>query len=120
MDCWVWNGGTRAGYGQVSSGGSTHAAHRLSYEVFVAPLLAGEEIHHLCEEPRCLNPWHLVPVTRAEHKLIHWGEPMAEKRRGGTRVTVYLRVEDEQKLKAQGKDPAAWVKGLVRHALTKV
>jgi len=45
---------------------------------------------------------------------------MAEKRRGGKRVVVYLRVEDEAKLKAQGKDPGEWVRGLVRHALDKV
>ena len=45
---------------------------------------------------------------------------MAEKRRGGERITVYLRVEDEEKLKAKGKDPKAWFKGLVRHALDKL
>jgi hypothetical protein len=45
---------------------------------------------------------------------------MAEKRRGGQRVVVYLRVEDGEKLRAQGHDPAVWVKGLVRHALGKL
>lgn len=45
---------------------------------------------------------------------------MAEQRRGGKRIVVYLRVGDEEKLKAKGKDPAAWVKGLVRHALDKL
>lgn len=45
---------------------------------------------------------------------------MAEKRRGGKRVVVYLRVDDEKKLEAKGKDPAAWVKGLVRHALDRL
>jgi hypothetical protein len=45
---------------------------------------------------------------------------MAEKRRGGKRIVVYLRVEDETRLKDQGKDPAAWVRGLVRHALDRI
>ena len=45
---------------------------------------------------------------------------MAEKQRGGKRVVVYLRVEDEKKLTEAGKDPAAWVKGLVRHALDRL
>ena len=44
---------------------------------------------------------------------------MAEQR-GGKRVLVYLRVDDVKKLEEQGKDPSAWVKGLVKHALTKV
>jgi hypothetical protein len=45
---------------------------------------------------------------------------MVEARRGGKRVLVYLRVEDEKKLKEQGKDPAVWVRGLVKHALGKL
>jgi hypothetical protein len=45
---------------------------------------------------------------------------MAEKRRGGPRIVVYLRVEDKEKLEAQGKDPGEWVKGLVRHALDRL
>jgi hypothetical protein len=45
---------------------------------------------------------------------------VAEKRRGGYRIVVYLRVEDKAKLEKLGKDPAAWVKGLVRHALGKL
>jgi len=45
---------------------------------------------------------------------------MAEKRRGGERVVVYLRVEDEEKLRAAGKEPKVWVKGLVRHALDRL
>jgi hypothetical protein len=45
---------------------------------------------------------------------------MAEKKRGGKRVVVYVPVADEQKLIAAGKDPAVWVRGLVKHALAKV
>jgi len=45
---------------------------------------------------------------------------MAEKRRGGERVVVYLRVDDVKKLEQQDKDPAMWVKGLVRHALDRL
>lgn len=40
--------------------------------------------------------------------------------RGGKRVVVYLRVEDVKKLEEQEKDPAMWVKGLVRHALDRL
>jgi len=38
----------------------------------------------------------------------------------GMKVQVYVKKEDEEKLKAKGHDPAKWVRGLVQHALKKV
>ena len=38
----------------------------------------------------------------------------------GMKVAVYVGKEDEAKLKAQGKDPAAWVRGLVKHGLKRL
>jgi hypothetical protein len=35
------------------------------------------------------------------------------------KVAVYLPVADEKALKEEGHDPAAWVRDLVRYALTK-
>ena len=36
------------------------------------------------------------------------------------KVSVYVNKDDEKKLREQGKDPAEWVRGLVKHALKKV
>ena len=36
------------------------------------------------------------------------------------KVVVYVGKADEEKLKAAGKDPADWVRGLVKHALARV
>lgn len=36
------------------------------------------------------------------------------------RILVYVNKEEEEKLKAAGKDPAPWVRGLVKHAISKV
>lgn len=36
------------------------------------------------------------------------------------KVSVYVNKDDEAKLKAKGKDPAEWIRGLVKHALAKV
>jgi hypothetical protein len=36
------------------------------------------------------------------------------------KVAVYVGKEDEAKLKAAGKDPAEWVRGLVKHGLKKL
>lgn len=64
--CWVWNGTLceRGGYGKFCG----ELAHRVSYEYFVGPVPAGLELDHLCNNPPCVNPAHLEPVTRAENQ----------------------------------------------------
>jgi hypothetical protein len=36
------------------------------------------------------------------------------------KISVYVNKADEEKLKAAGKDPAEWVRGLVKHGLGKL
>jgi hypothetical protein len=62
--CWVWL--LRCddrGYGRA--GGKL--AHRVMYEAAkgrVDPVL---DLHHKCNNPACVNPDHLEPLTRREH-----------------------------------------------------
>lgn len=65
--CWVWLGALSKGYGIVQRGGKRHYAHRYAYERAVGPIPEGLELHHVCENPRCVRPDHLVPVTRKNH-----------------------------------------------------
>lgn len=62
--CWVWQR-TLDHNGYPRDGG--RHAHRLSYIEHVGPIPAGHELHHLCRVRACVNPAHLLPVTRAEH-----------------------------------------------------
>lgn len=65
-DCWLWTGArTPLGYGMFTvSVDSRVFAHRLAYELFVGPIPDGLVIDHLCENPSCVNPAHLEPVTQ--------------------------------------------------------
>jgi hypothetical protein len=72
--CWIWQGATKNGYAVVSVGGHESRGaygHRLAYERLVGSIPASAVLHHLCEQPRCVNPAHLEPVTRREHLHAH-------------------------------------------------
>lgn len=61
--CWVWLlQKTSRGYGKVSGpDGKTVGAHRYYFQQrfgYLPPIL-----HHLCKNPSCVNPNHLLPVT---------------------------------------------------------
>jgi hypothetical protein len=64
-ECWEWLQNFNAdGYGIYKR---NHQAHRVVYELLVAPIPEGLEIDHLCRNRRCVNPAHLEPVTHLEN-----------------------------------------------------
>uniref|UniRef100_A0A5Q5BL12 HNH endonuclease n=2 Tax=unclassified Mycobacterium TaxID=2642494 RepID=A0A5Q5BL12_MYCSS len=72
--CWLWNRKRRKdGYGRKSIDHSREIpAHRWVYEQHVGPIPDGLEIDHLCNNPPCVNPGHLEPVTHVENMLRQW------------------------------------------------
>ena len=73
--CWGWKGShSSVGYAKMSEtlGGKTRhlGAHRVAYELFVGPIPAGLQIHHVCENRGCVNPQHLRIVTTRDNLLL--------------------------------------------------
>ena len=74
--CWAFTGDLRNN-GQFCrwpcSGApqETIRAHRYAYETLVGPIPADHHLHHECQNPGCVNPAHLVPLTPGDHARRH-------------------------------------------------
>lgn len=69
--CWLWTGRTSHRYGayDLSGDGPPRHAHRVAWELTGHHISADYDLHHLCDNPLCVNPDHLEPLTRQ----CHWG-----------------------------------------------
>jgi hypothetical protein len=63
--CWMWTGPLSGGYGEMPTRGGRMRAYRFSYLIHIGEVPDGLDLDHLCRVPRCVNPWHLDPVTRS-------------------------------------------------------
>lgn len=71
-DCWRWIGYiAKTGYGMIGVNGRAVYAHRVAYELEFGPIPIGMDLHHVCRNRWCVNPAHLVPVTRLAHRRRH-------------------------------------------------
>lgn len=63
--CWLWTGAQQSeGYGSIGDGaGSSMLTHRLAWELWRGPL-GDLTVDHRCQRRLCLNPDHLVAVSR--------------------------------------------------------
>lgn len=65
--CWIWQRTVSLhGYGKLTRGGRSWAAHRWYY-LQARGSLPKRDLHHICGVRLCVNPDHLEPHTRAEH-----------------------------------------------------
>lgn len=69
--CWNWlRSMSGTGYGIIPVGRTSLKAHRVVYERFKGPIPEGNDLHHECQNKRCVNPGHLTPVMRDIHCKI--------------------------------------------------
>lgn len=80
--CWIWKGTCITnGYGTFDLRGKSIMAHRTSYEIFKGNIPKGLVLDHLCRNRKCVNPFHLEPVTNKENILRGFGPPAMNSRK---------------------------------------
>lgn len=67
--CWLWQGATTKGYGNIRRRRTNIAVHRWAYEDAKGPIPPGMDLDHLCRVRNCVNPDHLEPVRRGVNVL---------------------------------------------------
>jgi hypothetical protein len=75
--CWVWDGRTNGKYPLISVGNHDWLVHRYSYGSFMGGHKPGHTLDHVCRNPVCVRPDHLMPMTllsntRKEHDKREW------------------------------------------------
>lgn len=105
--CWLWTGAPDSkGYGAMQSDHVRRLAHRLSYELFVAPIPAGLWVLHRCDVPLCVNPDHLFLGNATDN-----ARDMAAKERCGRTTLTGDQVREIRALYANG--------GISQHQLAR-
>lgn len=69
--CWIWQLKGNSGYAKFTYNKKKVQAHRKLYELKFGVVLSDEiEAHHKCNNTKCINPDHVEPKTRLEHRII--------------------------------------------------
>lgn len=105
-ECWEWAAGSRnkSGYGSIwdNDKKSSIATHRLSYEIHKGEIPAGLVVMHTCDNPKCVNPKHLVLGTYKDNTqdMLKKGRHTAYRAFGEDNVRSKLTLEQAKYINA--------------------
>jgi hypothetical protein len=116
FSCHIWQGAVtgRMGYGQIMVSGITVSVHRLAYVIVHGSIPDGMCLLHTCDNPRCVNPAHLIPGTKADNNRDKVAKHRSSSLPGESNPAAKLTNEDVIEIRKLRKS------GLSGHAITKL
>lgn len=97
-ECWHWKESlNKDGYGRVRLNGVLKMAHRIAYELHTGKNIDGFVAMHICDNPKCCNPNHLVIGTHADNQ----NDKMQKNRQAKGEVNGQSLLTNEQVLEAR-------------------
>ena len=67
-ECWLWLAARgRTGYGRFRQPKGHEYAHRVAYRLTFGPIPEGMVVRHICDNPPCCNPEHLLLGTQSDN-----------------------------------------------------
>jgi len=65
--CHIWTGAhNEGGYGKFDAFGDQYA-HRVAYKLYNGDIPQGLHVRHICDNPGCVNPSHLILGTAKDN-----------------------------------------------------
>jgi hypothetical protein len=111
-DCWLWTGSRDdKGYGHFQPrDGYPVMAQRFAYASTFGPIPEGNSVCHHCDNPPCVNPWHLFTGTASDNQQdsIRKGRKYCLPPRsapGETNPSVKLRAEQVLNILRRAEEP---------------
>jgi len=69
-ECWEWRGAKKpTGYGNVRINKKCKLAHRVAWEIASFEIPEGMIVCHVCDNPSCCNPSHLMLGTISSNAI---------------------------------------------------
>ena len=114
--CWQWQGTANGGgYGLMCYQGKSQSAHRVSFMVFNGPIPEGLHVMHICDNPGCVNPDHLLVGTAKENRADCKNKGRLNAKRGSENGFAKLTEEEVLEIRTSDIGPRELAKKFGLH-----
>jgi uncharacterized protein YjiS (DUF1127 family) len=103
-ECWLWQGprllNEGGEYGRFWFNGGEHRAHRFLYEAINGELAGDLLVRHICDNPPCVNPAHLIAGTSKDNRRDMFERGRGPNRKGERHPLARLTDDDVRRIRA--------------------